>query len=113
MKLSYENIGILADLFEGVKMAGEKEKVEFRVSGVYFFAQPFSLSGYADIKSGSFTFTDTTTVADFQKLCAHLGVELVEKKGIVCNHCGQPENDHSSSSMCRTQFTFFTADLEE
>ena len=82
MKLSYENIGILADLFEGVKMAGEKEKVEFRVSGVYFFAQPFSLSGYADIKSGSFTFTDTTTVADFQKLCAHLGVELVEK---VCS----------------------------
>ncbi len=113
MKLSYQNISILADLFEEVVFIAKRgEEIPFSIGEVWFGAQPSLLIGLTDTKSGNFRFTDTTTVSDFKALCAHLGVELVEKKSHPCKHCGQPYKKHSSTKMCPTQFTFYVADLE-
>jgi len=126
MKLSYQNIGVLVTLFKGVEIIYDSCGCEpedrctcedwvshIKIGKIVFCVGDNDIEGESCNTYGRLNFTEETTVSDFQKLCAHLGVELVEKKGIVCKHCGQPENNHSSSSMCKTQFTFFTADLEE
>jgi hypothetical protein len=127
MKLSYQNIGILQNLFEGVEVIYEHCNCEpgycrncepwvskIRIGEVSFKARETHIEATnTGHKYGGLTFTDTTTVADFKALCAHLGVELVEKKSHPCKHCGQPYKKHSSVQMCPTQFTFYVADLEE
>jgi len=86
MKLSYDNITILADIFEGIEAHCDNDKITAIFVGyaTLFIQEPseisesFHIMGHVKNKYGGFSLIDNTTVADFEKLCAHLGVELIK-----------------------------------
>ena len=92
MKLSYQNIAILADLFEGVEIiydtcdcepfdcrGCEPWAAQLKIGKIVFYVGDNDIEGDSCNTYGRINFTEETTVADFKTLCAHLGVELVEK----------------------------------
>ena len=82
MKLSYDNIEILQEVFQDIKLYTNTDNRIWLIKvspSIRIVVDYFEVNGRSRVeggKFGGFAFDDTTTVADFEKLCAHLGVEL-------------------------------------